>query len=156
VAATGFALRFLEQPIWEAAKLDQDMANAQLRNSGEARAGRPSKRTKETLARLYAAIADGMPINGACVVAGIGVQTLSDWRKRDPGIEDRLNEAYERARLKALSEIKLAGEKDWRAHKAWLELTRPGDYRASAKIDVTANAKVVSGNVLTVEDQRAR
>jgi hypothetical protein len=97
-----------------------------------------------------------MPINGACVVAGIGVQTLSDWRKRDPGIEDGLNEAYECARQKALSEIKLAGEKDWRAHKAWLELTRPGDYRAGAKIDVTANAKVVSGIVLTVEDQRAR
>jgi hypothetical protein len=65
------------------------------------------------------------------------VQTLSDWRKRDPAIDERLDEAYERARLKTLSEIKLAGERDWRAHRAWLELTRPGDYRASAKIDVS-------------------
>jgi hypothetical protein len=35
-----------------------------------------------------------------------------------------------------------------------LELTRPGDYRAGAKIDVTANAKAVSGIVITVERQR--
>ena len=35
-----------------------------------------------------------------------------------------------------------------------MELTRPGDYRTGAKIDVTAIAKAVSGIVITVERQR--
>jgi hypothetical protein len=59
-----------------------------------------------------------MPIKGACSVAGIGVTTLAEWREKRPRLEDRLSEARELARQKALQAIKTAGEKDWRA---WAE-----------------------------------
>lgn len=45
-----------------------------------------------------------MSIKSACVVAGIGVQTLNDWRKRHPGLEPRIDHARELARRKALQE----------------------------------------------------
>jgi hypothetical protein len=124
-------------------------------DSDERRVGRPTKFNEEVIARLCSALADGMPIKGACVVAGIGVSTLADWRERDSQIEDAMNEARERARQKALSAIKAAGEKDWRANAEWLRLTFPADYRNAPKIDVTANANAnVSGIILTVEKQR--
>jgi len=116
--------------------------------------GRPTKYSEETIARLCEALADGLPIKGACVVAGIGVTTLAEWREQHPGLEERMNEAREIARQKALQSIKARGEKDWRAHAEWLKLAFPADYRGSAnKIEVSAIA--VSGTVLP-EEERAR
>ena len=93
--------------------------------------GRPTKYSHKVVERLCNGLADGMPIKGACVVAGIGVTTLADWRERHPRLEDRLSEARELARRKALQAIKAAGEKDWRAWAEWLRLTFPADYRGS-------------------------
>jgi len=82
-----------------------------------------------------------MPINGACVVAGIGVTTLKEWRERFPNLEERITDAREHARLRAFQAIKAAGDKDWRAWAEWLKLTHPTDYRGSgAKIEVSALA----------------
>jgi hypothetical protein len=120
----------------------------------KAQVGRPTKFNNEVLGRLYSALADGMPIKGACVVAGIGVSTLADWRERDSQIEDAMSEARECARQKALSAIKAAGEKDWRANAEWLRLSFPADYRGNAnKIEVNATASA-SSFVVTVDKQR--
>ena len=120
----------------------------------KAQVGRPTKFNNEVLGRLYSALADGMPIKGACIVAGIGVSTLADWREREPQIEDAMSEARECARQKALSAIKTAGEKDWRANAEWLRLSFPADYRGSAnKIEVNATASA-SSVVVTVDKQR--
>ena len=95
-----------------------------------------------------------MPIKAGCVVAGIGVTTLNEWREKYPDLEERLSDAREQARLKALQAIKTAGEKDWRAHAESLRLSFPTDYRVSAnKIEVNATASA-SSFVLTVEKQR--
>jgi hypothetical protein len=95
------------------------------------------------LDRLCAALADGMPIKGACVVAGIGVTTLAEWRERHPRLEDRMSQARELARQKALQAIKAAGEKDWRARVEWLRLTFPADYRGSGhKVEVQQAVQV--------------
>jgi hypothetical protein len=78
-----------------------------------------------------------MPIKGACVVAGIGVTTLAEWREKRPEIEQLIDEARELARQKALQAIRAAGEKDWRASAEWLRLTFPADYRGNAnKVEV--------------------
>ena len=116
--------------------------------------GRPTKFNDETIGRLCSALSAGMPIKGACVVAGIGVTTLAEWRASQPELEARLSEAREHARQKALQAIKEAGQKDWRAHAEWLRLSFPTDYRVSAnKIEVNATASA-SSFVLTVEKQR--
>jgi hypothetical protein len=115
--------------------------------------GRPTKFNEESVKRLCSAIADGMPVRGACVVAGIGVTTLNEWRERYPDLQERLSDAREHARLKALQAIKAAGERDWRAWDAWLKLSYPADYRGTrAKIEVSAFASAIP--VITVEDQR--
>jgi hypothetical protein len=64
------------------------------------RVGRPTKFNDATLDRLCAALADGMSIKSVCVVAGIGVTTLSEWREEYPELEDRLAESREFARPK--------------------------------------------------------
>jgi hypothetical protein len=122
--------------------------------SDDARIGRPTKFTDETVERLCAAMADGMPIKGACTVAGIGVTTLKEWRERYPDLEERISDAREHARLRALQAIKAAGEKDWRAWAEWLKLTHPSEYRGSgAKIEVSALA-TANGPVMTEERLR--
>jgi len=116
--------------------------------------GRPTKFSEESVKRLCSAIADGMPARGACVVAGIGVTTLNEWRERYPDLQERLSEAREHARLKALQAIKAAGERDWRAWDAWLKLTYPADYRGTrAKIEVSAFA---SANMLVITEEQQR
>jgi len=116
--------------------------------------GRPTKFNDETIERLCAAIGCGMPIKGVCVVAGIGVTTLKEWRERYPDLEERITDAREHARLQALQAIKAAGEKDWRAWAEWLKLTHPTDYRGSgAKIEVSALA---SANVPIITAEKLR
>jgi hypothetical protein len=95
----------------------------------ESRVGRPTKYNEETIARLCEALADGMPIKAACVVAGIGVTTLNEWRDKYPEIEERMSQARERYREKALQTIKRAIDAhDWRAAVAALKLIFP-EYR---------------------------
>ena len=113
------------------------MATLKKRKRPSRTLGRPTKYLEATVNRLCEALADGMAIKGACVVAGIGVTTLGEWREKRPEIEERLDEAREVARQKALQAIKAAGEKDWRAWAEWLRLTFPADYRGSGnKIEV--------------------
>lgn len=116
--------------------------------------GRPTKYTDEVIDQVCAALADGMPIKGACVMAQIGVSTLNDWREKHPEIEERMSEARERARQTALHRIKSAGDKDWRAYAEWLRLTFASDYRGAAKIEVSASASASTGLVLTEADQK--
>jgi hypothetical protein len=94
---------------------------------------RPTKHSDATIQRLCAALGDGMPIKGACVVAGIGVTTLAACREKYPRLEDRMSEAREVARQKALQAIKVAGDKDWRAYAEWLRLVFREDYRGPSQ-----------------------
>ena len=126
--------------------------NGQPLGARRRRVGRPTKYNEETIARLCDALGDGLSIKSACIVTGIGVTTLSEWKQQHPELEDRLSEAREFARQKALQAIKAAGEKDWRAHDAWLKLSFAADYRG--KIDVNATAIAAPPVVLTPEQQR--
>jgi len=113
------------------------------------KAGRPTKYSPETVHKLLAGLADGLPIKSACIIAGIGVSTLSDWREKYPELEERMAEAREKARLKMLQRIKRASENDWRAAAEWLRLTFPQDYRrvstpTSSTTNITNQTLVIS------------
>jgi hypothetical protein len=109
----------------------------------DSQVGRPTKYGEETIARLCEALADGMPIKSACIVAGIGVTTLNDWRDKYPEIEERMSQARERYREKALQTIKKAiNNNDWRAAVAALKLAFP-EYRDRAQVDVQVGVAVV-------------
>ena len=112
--------------------------------------GRPTKCNEKTLSRLCKALADGMPIKSACAVAGIGVQTLSDWGKDNPELEARIEAAKEELRQKALQTSGRAITKDdWRAAEAALKLAFP-EYRQNAKVEANAhaNASAAAGNFM--------
>ena len=122
-------------------------------NRNESSVGRPTKYNKKTMDRLCEALADGMPISGACVVAGIGVTTLNEWRDKYPSVEERMNQARERFREKALQTIGRAIDTgDWRAAQAALKLTF-AEYRESTKIDVNA---IAVGGVAIPEAERLK
>ena len=109
----------------------------------ESRVGRPTKYSEKTIVRLCEALADGMPIKAACVIAGIGVTTLNDWRDLYPEIEERMSQARERYREKALQTIKKAiNNDDWRAAVTALKLIFP-EYRDSTQIGVQVDVAVV-------------
>jgi hypothetical protein len=111
--------------------------------SNGSQVGRPTKYNEQTIERLCAALADGLPIKGACVVAGIGVTTLAEWREKYPEIEERMSQARESYREKALQTIKRAIDAhDWRAAVAALKLIFP-EYRESTQIDVNVGVAVV-------------
>jgi hypothetical protein len=110
----------------------------------KSRLGRPTKYNEKTITRLCEALADGMPIKSSCVVAGIGVTTLNEWREKYPEIEDRVSQARERYREKALQTIKKAiYADDWRAALAALKLIFP-EYRDRATdVNVAVGVQVV-------------
>jgi hypothetical protein len=83
-----------------------------------------------------------LPIKSACIIAGIGVSTLADWREKYPKLEERMAEAREVARQKMLQRIKRAAEDDWRAAAEWLRLTFPADYRRASNTSVEVNTAV--------------
>jgi hypothetical protein len=93
------------------------------------KAGRPSKYNEETLERLLGGLSDGLPIKSACIIAGISVSTLADWREKYPELEERMTEAREVARQKMLQR---AAENDWRVAAEWLRLTFLNNYRRPA------------------------
>src|SRR3989440_11214161 len=103
------------------------------------KAGRPTKYSPETVERLLAGLTDGLPIKSACIIAGIGVSTLSDRREKCPEVEERMAEARERARLKMLQRIKRAAEDDWRGASEWLRLSFRADYRMGSNTSVEVN-----------------
>jgi hypothetical protein len=84
-----------------------------------------------------------MPIKAGCVVAGIGVTTLNEWRDKYPEIEERMSRARERYREKALQTIKRAIDAhDWRATVPALKLIFP-EYRDSTQIGVEVGVSAV-------------
>jgi hypothetical protein len=102
-----------------------------------------------------AGLADGLPIKSACIIAGIGVSTLADWREKYPELEERMAEAREVARRKMLQRIKRAAEDDWRAAVAWLQLTFPADYKRTSNTSVEVNTAVQTA-VVCDEAMRAK
>jgi len=41
----------------------------------------------------------GFPIKSACIIAGIGVSTVANWREKYPELDERMVKARETARL---------------------------------------------------------
>jgi hypothetical protein len=127
-------------------KINEKMHND---DKNEWSVGRPTKYNEKTMALFYEALADGLPLKGACLKAGVGVTTMNEWRQRYPEIEERAEQARERYRDKALQTInKAIKNDDWRAAQAALKMCFP-EYRESTKIDVNAVACASASPVIT-------
>jgi hypothetical protein len=117
-----------------------------------------TKYTPELVDKLLGGLADGLNFKQACVAVGIHENTLRVWREKYPELQERMSEAREAARQKALAAIQAAGERDWRAHEAWLRLSFPDDYRrpdARIAVSATATAQQATRVLITPEDRKA-
>jgi hypothetical protein len=110
--------------------------------------GRPSKRTAEREERLLTALAAGNTIRASCIYAGIGVQTMADWRERSRDFRDAVEKAEADAEVRFVAQIaKAAHDGTWQAAAWWLERRRPLDYGRTwltASDDAPVEPKVIT------------
>ena len=118
------------------------------------RGGRPSKYQPETVARLLKALANGLTLKQACIVSGFSETTLSRWRMEHPELVPQLERAREQTRQDALASILKAGESDWRAKKAFLELSYQEYRQTGTRIEVNNQQGQEAFTVLVTPEQR--
>jgi hypothetical protein len=131
--------------------------NVPLTGSLYARTGRtgpPSKYTPATIKKLLDALADGMTQKSACVVAGISESTIHEWKRALPELQQRMDEAREKARHKMLKIVKDAAPKDWRAAAEYLKLVHAEDYRRVQQPSQTLHLHQPTIVTLSPERQR--
>jgi transposase len=92
-------------------------------------AGRKSKYTPQTVAKIVQAIELGATYALAAGYAGITFETLNVWRKTKSGFSEALQEAEGKAAITWLAKIEReASNGDWRAAAWKLERRYPQDY----------------------------
>jgi hypothetical protein len=84
-------------------------------------AGRPTKYTEQTVAKLLDALRGGNTRRASCAVASISQDTLAIWLKEKPEFSDAVEKAEGEAEAKMVSVIKLASDTTWQAAAWWLE-----------------------------------
>jgi hypothetical protein len=99
-------------------------------------------------------MSDGLTVKQACRVAGIGETTLGRWKSEHPDLVPQLEQAREQTRQDALASIKKAGEADWRAKKAFLELSYPEYRQPNTKVEVNTAAQAGDIQVVCTGEQR--
>ena len=103
-------------------------------------AGRKTKRTPETEAKLILALKKGNTRRAACAYAGIGESTLNDWINDNPEFSAALTRAEDAAEFGYVDVIQeCANNGDWKAAAWWLERRRKTDYSAKQELDHTSS-----------------
>lgn len=101
-------------------------------------AGRPTKRTPETEAKLLRALRKGNTRRAACAHAGIGESTLNDWVNEFPEFSAACTRAENESEFGFVDVIQeCANNGDWKAAAWWLERRRKAEYSVKQEIDHT-------------------
>jgi hypothetical protein len=102
------------------------------------RAGRPTKRTPETVNLLLGALQKGNTRTTACGLAAIGHSTFAEWLNKFPEFREAVEHAEGLAKATAMRAITAAiTGGDWRAALAWYERRFPAEMGQHAQLDVT-------------------
>lgn len=99
-------------------------------------AGRRTKYTEETVAKIEQAISIGATYKLAAQYAGINEATLHEWRNKKPEFSERLSRAEGKAAIQSLATIRAAAPQDWRAASWLLERRYPDEYGKRERIDI--------------------
>jgi hypothetical protein len=87
----------------------------------KARGGRPTKRTKPTLKRLFDGIKRGIPYEMCCELAGISEECFFKWRRQDPAFDAEVLKLTQESVFSLLDTIKGASQQSWGAAAFLLE-----------------------------------
>lgn len=106
-----------------------------------------------TVKRLEKLLEEGNTITDACAITGIRPDQYYNELKEDPKFKEKMDRAFAFARQLHLTNIKNAGERDWRASAWFLERTAPKEFGqkqlepAAGKVDgKQINIQIVTGN----------
>lgn len=106
-------------------------------------AGRPTRCTPETVARLVKLVEIGVPITVACRTEGLGRATWHRWRVaaaagEEPYVElvGKLETAISKGVATITMQLVKASQKDWKAAAWWLERRVPALYAAKQSVRV--------------------
>jgi len=114
-------------------------------------AGRPSKLTAETEARILSAVRCGVSQKIACEAAGVGVSTLTRWKRRAKDPDEpreyrdflkRLNRARQEGIVARVAIVQKAAQTDWRAASWLLERDCPQDYSMKHRVEHSGSVSV--------------
>jgi hypothetical protein len=87
----------------------------------KSRGGRPTKRTKPTLKRLFDGIRRGIPYEMCCELAGISEECFFKWRRQDPAFDAEVLRLTQESVFSLLDTIKEASQQSWQSAAFLLE-----------------------------------
>lgn len=99
--------------------------------------GRPSKKTKETVAKLLDVIRAGNCYRTAYTLAGIDQRTFERWRIADAAFAAQVKKAEEEAVARNVLIIQKAAQTTWTAAAWWLERKYPSEWARQEKFEHT-------------------
>jgi hypothetical protein len=102
---------------------------------------------------IIKSISSGLNISQACRANGVHRDTFANWRKADPELCERFEDAREHCRQKLLGKMLEVGKDDWRAYHESLRLSFP-EYRYGNGPSVQVNTSVAVAQVSDEQRQR--
>lgn len=109
-----------------------------------AKPGRPLRLTRGVMAEIFAEVERGGSVEDVCTMMGIGQSTLYRWQQQ--GREEKkgvfrefwegLQDARAARRVQWERRLDKAGNADWRALKALMEMTEPKHYAPRVRVHV--------------------
>lgn len=91
-------------------------------------AGRKTKYTPETVAKIIESVSVGTPHRYAAAYAGISHETFYQWMEKKTEFSDAVKNAEARALTHRLARIVKASEETWQAAAWWAERKYPNEF----------------------------
>ena len=122
--------------------------------------GAPSKKTPATLEAALSAAREGLPLRFCAGLAGISYQTLNEYRKADPGFDQRLETAMSEGVQAKMRKILEAGNRDapgsWQALAWSLERAHAHEFsRPEIQLHALTQINQTTNNTLVITAEAA-
>ena len=98
-------------------------------------AGRPTKYTEQTVAKLLEALRNGNTRRASCAVADISQDSLALWLRTYPEFAEAVEKAEGKAEASMVNVIKNASDTTWQAAAWWLERKHKAEW--SSRVEQT-------------------
>ena len=98
-------------------------------------AGRPTKYTEQTVAKLLEALRGGNTRRASCAVADISQDSLALWLRTYPEFAEAVEKAEGKAEASMVNVIKNAADTTWQAAAWWLERKHKAEW--SSRVEQT-------------------
>lgn len=106
---------------------------------------RGTKYTEAIHAALVNRLANGITIEDACDLEGIGTTTHGSWMETKSGYRADIKKALKKVKELQLKTVLSAGKKSWQASAWYLERRHPEEFGRRDRMDLTSKGKEIKG-----------